>query len=355
MPARRAVVLLSFLLFACDRETPRASAKDDAKPVALTGAGATFPFPLYSKWISEYNRLYPNVRINYQSIGSGGGIRQIVAETVDFGATDTPVKEDEARTARGRLLHVPTAIGSVVVTYNLHGLTRPLRLTPEILTAIFLGDITNWNAPAIAETNPDAQLPDTPILVIFRADGSGTTSVFTEYLAGVSPAFRQRVGAGRNVNWPAGLGAKGNEGVTGQVKSVPGAIGYTELAYATQNGLPRAELRNRSGRFVGPAHEAATAAAESVPMPESLHVSLASAASESAYPLAAYTYVLVYENAKDLVRGKALARFLWWAIHDGQRYTADLDYAPLPKNVIEQAEAALLTLRAGGRPLLGGT
>jgi phosphate transport system substrate-binding protein len=321
--------------------------------IALHGAGATLPYPLYSKWAAEYHRLNPNVTINYQSIGSGGGVRQLIARTVDFGASDVPVLETEARgLPPGALVHVPTAIGSVVVSYRLSGLQAPLKLTPEALAGIFLGDIQRWNAVELAAANPGVSLPDLPIAVVHRSDGSGTTAIFSEFLARASPAFRERAGSGKNVRWPIGTGAKGNEGVTGQLQSREGAIGYTELAYATQNRLPRAELRNRAGRFVAPSPEAATAAAEGVELPASLHGSLADAQSEHAYPLAAYTYLLVYKDALDPKKGEALARFLWWALHDGQRFTHSLDYAPLPARVVSQAEAALQELRANGLPLL---
>ena len=316
--------------------------------MALNGAGATFPYPLYSKWIDEYRQVSPTVRINYQSIGSGGGVRQIVAGTVDFGASDVPTEPDEEREAAGPIMHLPTAIGSVVVSYNVAGLRTPLQLTPEVLVSIYLGELTRWNAPPIVATNPELTLPDQPITVIYRTDGSGTTAIFTRYLAAVNREWSKRVGAGKSVRWPVGIGAKGNEGVTGQLQATPGAVGYTELAYATQN----AAIRNRAGRFVGPSSASATAAAEAVAMPSTLQVSLESATSPDAYPLAAYTYLLVYENALDARRGEALAHFLWWAIHDGQRFTRGLDYAPLPARVVLQAETALKALRAAGKPAL---
>jgi phosphate transport system substrate-binding protein len=354
MNARR-VVLLSCLALACERASGATSGSAARKEnVALNGAGATFPYPLYSKWIAEYNRLHPNVRINYQSIGSGGGIRQVVAETVDFGASDSPMKPEEGQGARGKLLHLPTAVGSIVISYNLERVGRPLRLTPELLSGIFLGEIRRWNHPELTAENPDVVLPDREITVVFRTDGSGTTAALTEYLSEVSRPFRERVGVGKSVKWPIGLGAKGNEGVTGQIKTMPGSIGYTELAYARQNRLPTAEIRNRAGNYVGPALEAATAAAESVDMPADLHVSLSGASGEAAYPLATYTYLLIYEDTKDPIKGEALANFLWWAIHDGQRYARALDYAPLPVSVVKKAEARLLTLSAGGKKLLDG-
>jgi phosphate transport system substrate-binding protein len=339
MTGRRRFLLLALGALGCSNDGT----------VLLNGAGATFPYPLYSKWIAEYKSVDPTVRINYQSIGSGGGVRQIVAGTVDFGASDVPIEPDEERGAGGPLLHVPTAVGSVVVSYNVSGVTTPLKLTPEALASIWLGETKRWNAPVLAASNPGVALPDAPIAVVYRTDGSGTTAIFTRYLAAVSSRWAKEVGAGKSVRWPVGLGAKGNEGVTAQLQSTPGAVGYTELAYATQNRLPRAELRNAAGRFVGPSSSAATAAAEAVPMPPSLEAQLDAAPSDAAYPLAAYTYLLVYENAADTRRGEALARFLWWTIHDGQRFVRALDYAPLPATAVTQVEASLKRLRAGGK------
>jgi phosphate transport system substrate-binding protein len=320
--------------------------------IALNGAGATFPYPLYSKWIAEYQREHPDVRINYQSIGSGGGVRQILARTVDFGATDAAMSEDEKRQAGGRLVHVPTAIGSVVLSYNL-GLPGPaLRLTPAALSAIFLGEIRRWNDPLLAEINPSVPLPAADITVVYRSDGSGTTAVFTEYLARGSPAFRERVGSAKNVRFPVGVGAKGNEGMTGQLKTTPGTIGYLELAYATQNRLPRAAMQNRAGKFVTPSPEAAGAAAESVGAGDSLVISLSDAAGEASYPLAAYSYFLVYREARDYERSRALARFMWWAAHEGQRFALSMDYAPLPDKVVSGVEQCLMGLRGAGKALL---
>jgi phosphate transport system substrate-binding protein len=342
MPGSRRLFLLTLGALACSNDGT----------VALNGAGATFPYPLYSKWIAEYKSVDPTVRINYQSIGSGGGIRQIVAGTVDFGASDAPVEPDEERGAAGRILHVPTAVGSVVVSYNLPGLTKPLRLTPEAIASIWLGETVRWNAPIIAAVNPALALPDGPIVVVYRTDGSGTTAIFTRYLAAMSERWAKQVGVGKSVRWPVGIGAKGNEGVTAQLQSTPRTIGYTELAYATQNRLPRAELRNAAGRFIAPSAAAATAAAEAVRMPASLQVSLESAGGDGAYPLASYTYLLVYESVTDPRRGEALARFLWWAVHDGQRFAPGLDYAPLPAGVVTQVESSLKSLRVAGKPAL---
>lgn len=326
--------------------------KDDV--ISLNGAGATFPYPLYSKWISEYNKLNPNVRINYQSIGSGGGIRQITSGTVDFGATDAPMKDSESKQAPRKLFHIPATIGAVVVAYNVPEVTSPLRLAPEVLAEIYIGKIKKWNDPKIKADNAQAKLPPKDISVVYRTDGSGTTAVFTEYLAKVSPDWKEKVGVGKSVNWPTGLGAKGNEGVTGQVKTTPYTIGYIERAYASQNKLPMVQIRNKTGKFVEPTIAAMSAAAESVQMPEELFVSLSDADGPDAYPITSYSYLLVYEDAKDAVKGEALAKYIWWGLHDGQKFASDLDYAPLPAKVLSQVEARLKELRAGDKKLLSG-
>jgi phosphate transport system substrate-binding protein len=326
--------------------------RDDV--IALNGAGATFPYPLYSKWISEYNKLYPNVRINYQSIGSGGGIRQIIQGTVDFGATDAPMKDDESKQAPGKLFHIPATIGAVVIAYNLPDVPSAIKLAPEVLAEIYLGKILKWNDAKIKALNPGAKLPAQNIAVVYRTDGSGTTAVFTDYLAKVSAEWKDKVGAGKSVKWPTGLGAKGNEGVTGQVKTTPYSLGYIERAYASQNKLSMAELKNKSGKFVGPSIDAMSAAADSVAMPDTLFTSLADAEGDGVYPISGYSYMLVYENAKDPVKGEALAKYLWWGLHDGQKFSKDLDYAPLPEKVVAKVEARLKELRSGDKKLLSG-
>ena len=362
MVARRRLLLLAALLSAaCDVSRPLAepTARRDAdtrrkgRTIALNGAGATFPYPLYSKWMSEYNRMNPEVRINYQSIGSGGGIRQAVAGTIDFGATDVPMKDEEQRQTSSPLLHIPMTLGSVVLSYNLE-LAQPLNLDAKVLAGIYLGEIRRWDDPRIAALNAGLALPSRDIAVLFRADGSGTTAILSEYLARRVPAFERRVGVGKSVRWPIGFGAKGNEGVTGQLKSTPFSIGYIELAYAVQNKLPAARMQNRAGKFVAPSAHAATAAAESVEMPESLHVSLADATGENAYPIASYTYLLVPEELKERDKGLWLARFLWWAVHEGQKFSNELDYARLPDNVVARIEDKLKALRSGGMQLLQG-
>src|SRR6185369_5287442 len=334
-------------------EAASAAVKKD-EGVSLTGAGATFPYPLYSKWISEYNKLNPNVKINYQSIGSGGGIRQITANTVDFGATDAPMNADEEKQAPAKLFHIPATIGAVVVAYNLPEVTSPLKLTPEVLVGIYAGKIRMWNDPKIKADNADAKLPAKDISVIYRTDGSGTTAVFTGYLGKVSSDWQEKIGVGKVVNWPTGLGAKGNEGVTGQVKTTPYTIGYIERAYASQNKLPMAELKNKAGKFVAPTIEAMSAAADAVEVPEELFVSLADADGDAVYPITSYSYLLLYEDAKDAVKGEALAKYVWWGLHDGQKFAKDLDYAPIPDQVLTKVEARLKELRSGDKKLLSG-
>jgi phosphate transport system substrate-binding protein len=320
-----------------------------AGPLLVNGAGATFPFPLYSKWFAEYHKLNSSLQFNYQSIGSGGGIQQITMGTVDFGASDAPMTDAELAKAPG-LVHIPTVMGAVVVTYNAP--VSSLRLDPATLAGIFLGKITRWNDPALAALNPGVKLPDQAIAVVHRSDGSGTTSIFTDYLAKVSPEWKGGPGAGKTVRWPVGLGAKGNEGVTGIVKQTPGAVGYVELAYATQNKLPMAELKNHDGVFVKPTIEGTSAAAAGVDMPADFRVSITDAKGKTAYPMASFTYLLVPGDLADAAKGKALVEFLWWATHDGQKMAAPLDYAPLPAAVVEKVSARLQTLTVQGKPAL---
>jgi phosphate transport system substrate-binding protein len=314
----------------------------------INGAGATFPFPLYSKWFSDYHKARPELAFNYQSIGSGGGIKQITEKTVDFGASDAPLTDEELAKAPG-LVHIPTVMGAVVVTYNAP--IEGLKLTPETLAGLFLGEITRWNDPKLAKDNAGVKLPDTAVAVVHRSDGSGTTAIFTDYLAKVSPGWKARVGAGKSVKWPVGLGAKGNEGVTGLVKSTPGSIGYVELAYANQNKLAMATLRNHDGNFVKPSLESTSLAAAGVEMPADYRVSITDAKGKDAYPIASFTYLLVYKDQADRPKGEALVRFLWWAVHEGQAAATPLDYAPLPKPVVAKIEKTLETLTVQGKPV----
>jgi len=321
--------------------------------VSLQGAGATFPNPLYQKWLSEYSKLHANVRIDYQSIGSGGGIKQLKEQTVDFGASDAPMKDDDLKSAPGEILHIPTVLGAVVITYNLQGVSQPLKFSPDVVADIFLGKIKKWNDPKIVADNSGATLPANDITVVHRSDGSGTSAVFTDYLSKVSAEWKDKVGAGTSPSWPVGIGGKGNEGVTGQVKNTPNTIGYVELAYAVQNKLPAAEIKNASGSFVTPSIDAvnAAAAASAATTPDDLRVSITNAAGPQAYPISSYTYILVYKEQKDAAKGKALVDFLWWGIHDGENYAKELQYAPLPADIVKRAEGKISSISSGGKPL----
>ena len=325
----------------------------DAPPLTITGAGATFPYPLYSKWFYEYSNAHPGVNFNYQSIGSGGGIRQITEGTVDFGATDAPMTGEEMAKLPGPVLHIPTAIGAVAVVYHRNEAGGGLKLTQDALAEIFLGKITRWNDPKIASQNAGVPLPGAEIVVVHRSDGSGTTDIFTGYLSAVSADWKKNVGRGKSVNWPVGLGGKGNEGVAGLVKQTPGAIGYVELAYATQNQMAMAAVRNREGNFVLPTLDStsAAAAAAATTMPDDFRVSLVDAPGKDSYGICGLTWILVYREQKDEAKGKALVSFLKWAIGDGQRMNAPLLYAPIAKPVAEKVDRALRMIEHKGRSL----
>lgn len=303
--------------------------------MTLVGAGATFPYPIYSRWFAVYARTHP-VRVNYQPIGSGGGVRQITEGTVDFGASDAPMTEEELE-ASGRPLNLPTVLGAVVVTYNLPDSDAQLRLDGETLAAIFLGDITRWNDPRIAALNPGVPLPDRDVLIVHRSDGSGTTYVFTDYLSAVSEAWRQRVGSGKAVRWPTGLGAKGNEGVAGQLKLIPGTIGYIEQAYARQNDLPTVAIENAAGEFVVPSTEATTRAAagviERVGDDRDFRLSIVNTDAKGGYPIASWTYLLMPRHFADCGRARAVADVFTWALREGDAQARELHYAPLPDDV----------------------
>ena len=324
--------------------------------VRIQGAGATFPNTLYQKWFSDYNKAHPGVKFDYQSIGSGGGIKQISERTIDFGGSDAPMKDDDLKEAPGEILHIPTVLGAVVVTYNLPGVTAELKLSPEAIAGIFLGNIKKWDDPAIASTNAGVSLPDSAISVVHRSDGSGTSYVFTDYLSKVSPEWQTKVGAGSAVQWPAGNGAKGNEGVTGQVKNTPNAIGYTELIYAEQNKLPIASVKNSSGEFVRPTLDSVTAAAAAAAgqMPDDLRVSITNPPGKDAYPISSYTYLLVYKEQEDQAKGKALVDFIWWALHNGSDTARGLQFSPLPKEVLDKAEQKIKAVAHKGAPLYAG-
>lgn len=311
----------------------------------INGAGATFPYPLYSKWFFEYQKKDPEVQMNYQSIGSGGGIRQFTENTVDFGATDSPMTDEQLRKLPSPILHIPTVLGAVVLTYNLPGVATGLKLTPEVIADLFLGKITQWNDPRIQTLNPDAKLPQDSVILVHRSDGSGTTSILTDYLSKVSPDWKSKVGTGTAVQWPVGLGGKGNEGVSGLVKQTPGALGYVELIFAETNHLSYAAVKNSSGQFVLPSVKSVTAAAESSSknIPDDFRVSITNASGLQAYPMSAFTYLLIHQSM-DKEKGEKVTKFLHWAVTDGQKDAAKLYYAPLPSNLAKKVDAKIKTI-----------
>ena len=312
----------------------------------LTGAGATFPYPIYSKWFDAYEKI-TGVRINYQSIGSGAGIQQIKSHTIDFGASDAPLSNEEVRSMPAPVVHIPTVAGAVVITYNVKGVTAGLKLTPEIVSGMFLGKIKKWDDSAIRKLNPRMRLPRTPIYVAHRSDGSGTSFIFTNYLAAVNRQWKTEVGAGKSVRWPVGIGGKGNEGVAGIVKQTPGAMGYVELAYAVQNHLPYAQLRNRSGQFIMPTIETTTLAAMGgvAAMKKDVRTLVVNSPTKGAYPIVGFTYILLYKNQGNSAKGRELVKFLRWAMRDGQKMAKPLLYAPLPAKVAAINIAALKSIR----------
>ncbi len=313
----------------------------------INGAGATFPYPVYSKWFDEYHKLHPDIQINYQSIGSGGGIRQVSQMTVDFGATDGPMTDEQLKAAKTQLLHFPTVLGAVVPTYDIPGLAAELRFTPDSLAGIFLGEIKKWNDPRISKANPGVKLPSGNIVVVHRSDGSGTTYVWTDYLSKVSKSWETKVGRGTSVNWPVGLGGKGNEGVAGLVKQTPYALGYVELIYAEQTKLPFGTVQNRDGDFVKAtlATTSAAAAGAAKKMPADFRVSITNAPGKEAYPIASFTWLLIPEKIGDPQKGKALAGFLHWMLKQGQKFAPPLFYAPLPKEVAAMEEKAIQKIK----------
>lgn len=313
----------------------------------INGAGATFPYPIYSKWFSEYAKIDTSVKFNYQSIGSGGGIKQITAQTVDFGASDKFLTDAELKAAPGKLIHIPTVMGAVVVTYNVPGIKTGLKLSAADVSGIYLGKITKWNDPRIADENPGVALPAKPIIVVHRTDGSGTTAIFTDYLSNVSPEWKGKVGMGTSVKWPVGLGGKGNEGVAGQVKNTAYTVGYVELAYAFENKLPFATLKNHDGLYVVPSIKSTTAAAAGAAkhMPSDYRISLVNQPGKDAYPIAGFTWLLIYEHQKNAVIGKKLVEFLKWELKKGQKMAAPLLYAPLPGNVVKMVEKTIAGIK----------
>lgn len=321
----------------------------------LTGSGATFPKPIYEKWASEYGKINPNIKIDYQGQGSGAGQKAILAKTSDFGATDDPMSDDDLKSASSEILHIPTVLGAVVITYNLDGVKEPLKLSGQTISDIYLGNIKKWNDEKIKADNPNIALPDAQILPIYRADASGTSAVFTDFLSKTVPEWKQKVGMNKQPSWVTGVGvgAKGNDGVMGQVKQTPNSIGYVELTFAKANNLPTAEIKNKAGKFVPASLESVSdAAAGSVAsMPADLRTQITDAEGDGAYPIASYTYILVYKDQTDAAKGKALVDFLWWATHDGEKFGKDLHYGPLPADVVKKVEAKIASITNGGKPL----
>lgn len=316
-----------------------------ADRLLINGAGATFPAPIYTKWFQDYNKTNPSVEINYQAIGSGGGIKQLTEKTVDFGASDAPMSDDELKRAQGPVLHIPTVLGAVVVTYNLPQVKTTIKLDGPILAEIFAGKIMKWNDPKIAALNPGVTFPTTSIVPIYRSDSSGTTSVFTEYLAKVSPTWAKEIGKGKTVKWPMGLGGKGNEGVSGQIKNTPGAVGYVELTYASSIKLPVAELKNKAGQFVAPSlasvSEAANASLKA--MPADFRVSITDAEGKGSYPISSFTYLLIYQQMAG-AKGTELVKFLDWAMGAGQKSAPALQYAALPPSMVGKVKEKIKSI-----------
>ena len=308
----------------------------------LNGAGATFPAPMYSKWFSEYHKAHSDVQVNYQPIGSGGGIRQVTSGTVDFGASDMPMTDKQLQDSKVKILNVPTVLGAVVPAYNIPGVSGEVKFTPEALAGIFLGKISKWNDKALVSANPGVNFPDKDIIVVHRSDGSGTSFIFTDYLSKVSPDWKNQVGADTSVKWPIGMGGKGNEGVSGLIRQLSGSIGYVELIYAVQNNIPYGSVRNSTGAFVKASLDGVTAAAASAPkMPADFRVSITNAPGKDAYPISSFTWLLIPAQSKDAAKGKILADFLNWMVTDGQKMTSALSYAPLPDNVVAKVKEAI--------------
>jgi phosphate transport system substrate-binding protein len=343
-------VLLLLIVVGCQsKETSATSTSAPAvgSETTINGAGATFPYPIYSKWFSEYGSIHPNFRINYQSIGSGGGIKQLSAQTVFFGASDSPMTDAQLQAAPGPILHFPTVLGGVVPVYTVPGVTQPLRFNGPLLADIYLGKVKKWNDAAIAKVNPGVTLPDTEIAVVHRSDGSGTTYIFCDFLSKTSAEYKAKVGVATSVQWPVGVGGKGNEGVSGLVKQTPGAIGYVELIYALQNKMPYGAVQNKAGGFVTATLDSVTAAAAgaAASMPADFRVSITDAEGKDAYPISSFTWMLLYQNPSDKQRAKVMVDFMKWALTDGQKDAAVLGYAPLPKPVVDQEMLALAKIQ----------
>ncbi len=313
--------------------------------VSLVGAGASFPAPLYQRWFSEYNKSNPNVQISYQSVGSGAGVEQFTQGTVDFGASDTAMTPQEIARVKQGVVLLPMTAGSVVIGYNLPNVQSGLKLPRAVYTDIFLGNIKTWNDPRIAKANPGVNLPNTPITVVHRSDGSGTTAVFTKHLSAISPQWKSKVGSGKTVNWPVGVGAKGNEGITAQIQQTPGTIGYLEYGYAVQNNIAVATLENKSGSYVAPSPQSAATALEAVKLPKNLVAFITDPAGKSSYPIVTYTWILASKNYQDANKAQALKDMLNWGLTQGQKYSPQLGYVPLPSSVVSRVRSAVNTIK----------
>ncbi len=369
-PLFASILAFATLLTACGSSTPAASgtptvggtgaADPCAVPVkgkcpneasALTGAGATFPAPIYTKWVDEYNKL-TGIQINYQAVGSGGGIKSLTDKTVDYGGTDGPMSDQQLTDAKAPVLHIPMVMGGVVPTYNIPGVTVPLKFTPDVLAGIFLEQIKKWNDPKITAQNSGVTLPDLAITTVHRSDGSGTTYVWTDYLSKVSPEWKSKAGFANSVNWPGGVGASGNAGVAGAVKNTPGAIGYVELIYAIQNKLGYGSVQNSKGKFVEANLDSVTKAADGITLAPDLRVSITNSDNAEAYPVSSFTWTLAYAEISDKAKALAIARYFWWSTHEGQAFAKDLGYAPLPAAVVTKAEEKIRSITSGGTPVL---
>ena len=347
---------LAYFLAAAAATTVLGGSAAAQETMRLNGAGATFPQPIYQKWVLEYHNAHPSVEINYQGIGSGGGIRQFTDHTVDFGASDGPMTDAQIQAVNGNVYHLPTVLGAVVPTYNIPGVTAQLRFTGDVLAAIWLGQITKWNDSRITAINPGVNLPDQDIVVAHRSDGSGTTYIWTDYLTKVSPDWAQRVGKGTSVNWPVGLGGQGNPGVANIVKQTPGAVGYVELIYAIGNNIGYGLVRNKAGNYIQASLEtttnAAAGAVASLDANTDFRVSITDAEGRDVYPIASFTWLLVPKEMTDMAKARALLEFVWWAVHGGEQYCKDLSYAPLPRRVVELEEERLKSVTVNGTAVL---
>ena len=326
-------------------ETGTGEGTAGGESVSLTGAGASFPAPIYQRWFSEYNKENPNVQVSYQSVGSGAGVEQFIQETVDFAASDVAMEDEEMEQVERGVALLPMTAGSIVLAYNLPGVEQ-LRLSRQVYTDILLGNITSWNDPAIAELNPDVELPDSNITVVHRSDGSGTTKILTQHLSAINPEWQEAVGSGKTVEWPVGTGAKGNEGITAQIVQTEGSIGYVEYGYAKQQDIPTAILENQSGNYVEPSVEAASSALGAVTLPDNLRAFVTDPEGEESYPIVTYTWLLAYENYNDPNKVQALKDVINWSLTEGQAYSEELGYIPLPENVVEKVQAELETIQA---------